>query len=219
MKAKSHHNTSKPSYTDEQIMEGIRIGGTSDQLVIRAFFSQARSYALAYLQPKYPKLQDEEWDVIFANTNLKLVTRIKNGWKKRGEVKLTTYYTSVAGYSVLDYLQERKQKDSFSLDEVMLDMPEPSRVQRKLESEERKEHIQAWLEKMVGNSEQVNILLLHAEGYSYKEMLDYTTYKSEGACRNAFVKGKRKVAEFLMEHPHTAAVLKKLLQEDSGEKS
>ena len=55
-------------------------------------------------------------------------------------------------------------------------------------------------------------MLLNAEGLSYKEILPETNYESEAACRNALVKGKKKIATYLQNNPKTAEILKKLLK-------
>ena len=61
------------------------------------------------------------------------------------------------------------------------------------------------------NEDQVQVMLLFSKGYSYKEIVLKTNYKSEGACRNAYGKAKKKVVEFILANPQKGQELRRLL--------
>lgn len=204
--------TNRKGYSDEQVLDALRSGNDRSHLVLKWFFGQARTYTLGYLQKKYPGLDPAEWDVIFANTNLKLITRIRKGLQLAEGTRLTTYYTSVAGFAALDFVADRK---GTTHEAVVEDQAQQNpEIVGKMEARERAQRIQEWLQQIIGHDEQVKVLLLQAKGYSFKEIVDLTNYHSEGACRNAALKGKNKMGAYLSEHPAAAKKLKALLQQE-----
>jgi len=197
---------------DESVLRCIRTNNLHNAgRIVHVFFNIAKSYSLQYWQPKYPILEDYEWDVIIANANLKLITRIKNGWQKKENVQLTTYYTSVVGYAILDYLQDKKKGPQLEVNER--DAVIEASVEGALNEKERTKQIHDTLKAIVDNDDQLTVLLLYAEGYSYKEIMEQCNYQSEGACRNAFVKAKKKISDYLVKHPEQAKRLKRLLMD------
>ena len=62
------------------------------------------------------------------------------------------------------------------------------------------------------NEDQVQVMLLFSKGYSYKEIVRKTNYKSEGACRNAYGKAKKKIAEYIIANPKKGQELRSLLK-------
>lgn len=198
------------SFSDAEIINEIINPQESNNLATKTFFDFARKYALAHWQRKYPKLEPDDWDTIFSHSNYKLISRLKKGLELKKDTKLTTYYTHVVGYAILDYINSRKQTAEIPIETY--DKPQNPIILSKLESEERKNHIFNWLNTIIDNPEQVKVMLLNAEGLSYKEILPETNYESEAACRNALVKGKKKIATYLQNNPKTAEILKKLLK-------
>ena len=204
--------TNRKGYSDQQVLEALRSGNDRSQLVLRWFFGQARSYAAGYLQKKFPGLDEAEWDVIFANVNLKLITRVRKGLQLEDGTRLTTYYTSVAGFAALDFVADRQKTAHEPVDDEQA--RENPAIVGQMEARERAQQIQAWLQQIVGHDEQVKVMLLQAKGYPFKEIVDLTNYQSEGACRNAALKGKNRVSAYLAEHPAEAKKLKALLQQE-----
>lgn len=203
----------KDHYLEDQVViEAIVSGHGSESFVLKNFFSYAAQYAKAYWQSKYPNLFPEDWDFIFANVNYKIVTRFKKGLQLNEGTKLTSYFTTITGYAILDFIKERKDAPQVQVEDIAWELGEPAKAPEKMESSEIAIIIKERLEKWVGNQEQVKVLLLFTKGYSYKEILKLTTYQSEGACRNAVVKGKRKISAYLQNNPREAAFIKKLLQ-------
>jgi DNA-directed RNA polymerase specialized sigma24 family protein len=197
---------------DHIVIEAIVSEHGSESFILKNFFSYAAQYAKAYWQSKYPNLYPEDWDFIFANVNYKIVTRFKKGLQLNEGTKLTSYFTTITGYAILDFIKERKEAPQVQVEDVAWELGEPARAPGALESTEIATIIKERLEKWVGNREQVKVLLLFTKGYSYKEILKLTSYQSEGACRNAVVKGKKKISTYLQNHPKEAAFIKKLLQ-------
>lgn len=211
--ALSTQDGEKDHYMEDQVViDAIVSGHGSKSSVLINFFSYAAQYAKAYWQSKYPNLYPEDWDFIFANVNYKIVTRFKKGLQLNEGTKLKSYFTTITGYAILDFIKERREAPQVQVEEIAWDLGEPAKAPSVLESSEISIIIKERLEKWVGNREQVKVMLLFAKGYSYKEILKLTTYQSEGACRNAVVKGKKKVSAYLQNHPEEAAFIKNLLQ-------
>lgn len=201
--------TNTQSYTDEQVMAAVISEHPYHQLVLKWFLPDVREYALGYWRKQYGRLREEEWEVIFANTNLKFITRIKNGLELRPETRLKTYYTAVVGYAILDFL-ESKRKKTFS-PSVQPELEETTSTTDHLEKAQMAALIKEVLEQITGNVEQVKVILLFTKGYSYKEIVEKTNYKSEGACRNAFLNGKKKITEYILENPQEGKRLKEMI--------
>lgn len=197
---------------DSVVIDAIVSGKGNESDILKFFFSHAAQYAKAYWQSKYPKLYPEDWDFIFANVNYKIVTRFKKGLKLNDGTKLTSYFTTITGYAILDFIKERKESPQVQVDEIAWELGEPAKAPISIESSEIASIIKERLDKWIGNEEQVKVLLLFSKGYSYKEILHLTNYQSEGACRNAVVKGKKKISEYLQNNPREADYIKKLLK-------
>lgn len=212
MKANPLPRNFEPTYTDGQVITAILNNRDPNHLILKWFFNRAREYALGYLQKSYPKLETEEWDVVFANTNLKIVSRFRKGLVLNEETSLITYYTSVAKFAALDFVRDLKAEQRFQEVEEDQVIVLPT-VQKNMEKNERSQEIRQWLIRIVGNEEQVNVLLLHTSGLSYQDILEETSYKSEGACRNALAKGKKKITNYLLLFPAIAEKLRALLED------
>lgn len=193
------------------VFDAIRYGASDDFFLLKDFFSFAKNYALSYWQGKYPRLENEDWDSIFANVDFKIITRIKKGLQLQEGTKLTSYYTTITGFAILDFIQDQTRSRKIVIEEVAWEMGEPAAIEEELNAKESAWIIKKKLNEWIGNEEQVKVLLLFTKGYSYKEILELTNYKSETACRNALVKGKKKITEHLNKHPEDAQMIKELL--------
>jgi len=193
------------------VFDAIKSGASDDYFLLKDFFSFAKNYALSYWQGKYPRLENEDWDFIFANVDFKIISRIKKGLQLQEGTKLTSYYTTVAGFAILDFIQDQTKSRKIVIEEVAWELGEPAEIEEQLDSKEAALIIKKKLNEWIGNEEQVKVLLLFTKGYSYKEILEITNYKSETACRNALVKGKKKIAEHIKNHPEDARMIKELL--------
>lgn len=212
MESQPYHQKLNDRYHDDQVLIAVRSSnGGNNQLVVTWFFQTAQNYAKSYLKSHFPDLGELEWDVIFANVNLKFVSRIKRGLELKPDTKLTTYYTSISKFAALDFVRDRQSQQNYQEVEDYQAIEHPV-VEQKMEKEERAREIKAWLNQIVGHEDQVKVLLLQARGFSYRDILAQTEYQSEGACRNALLKSKKKIADYLMQHPETARKLKKLLR-------
>jgi DNA-directed RNA polymerase specialized sigma24 family protein len=198
------------AFDDTEVLTAIRSSGREAEQVIAWFISGARVYARRYLARKYPEFDKHTWDSLFANVDIKFVSRLRKGIELQEGTKLTTYYTSIAKFAALDQLGERKVAAYTQQVEDHQAIAPPD-IERKIDLEERQGLIREWLHKVVGNEQQVLVMLLQAEGLSYREILDQTEYQSEGACRNAVVKGKKKIMQYLLRFPEAAGTLKSLL--------
>lgn len=196
--------------SDADIIDSIRDPHENNNIVAKDFFDYAKDYATSFWKAKYPRLEPDEWDAIISQSNFKLISRLKKGLELNPDTKLTTYYTHVVGYAILDHLAARKKMAASPVESF--DRPQFPEIDSKIERAEQMAIVNKWLHTIIDNPEQVRVMLLYAEGFSYKEILQKTSYESEGACRNALVKGKKKMAQFLLENPKVAKSLKKLLQ-------
>lgn len=211
-KGKTH--TMRSSYTDDQVMAAVRSDHPYDQLVLKWFFPNVREYALGYWRKQYGRLREEEWEVIFANTNLKFISRVKNGLELRPETRLKTYYTAVVGYAVLDFLESKRKKVSVPI--AQEERQDIAPATERLEKSQIAVLIKETLERITGNAEQVKVILLFTKGYSYKEIVERTNYQSEGACRNAFLKGKKKISEYILTNPEEGKKLRAMIVESES---
>jgi len=197
-------------YTDEQVLVALKSGTQpKDHLLLKHFFSEVHAYAFGCWQKKYARLSKEDWAVVFSNSDWKLVSRLKNELVLKEQTTLKTYYTGIVDYAVLDFLAEKKKTK-------VLDIPQHTYIvahQHHFEKEELAENIRKMLVDIVGNKEQVKVLLLQAKGYSYEDIVQETTYISNGACRNACLKGKKKLTAYILKYPAEGKRLRKLLME------
>lgn len=198
------------AFEDTEVLSAIRSSGRESEQAIRWFINSARVYAKRYLARKYPEFDENTWDSLFANVDIKFVSRLRKGIELQEGTKLTTYYTSIAKFAALDQLNERKVS-AYTQEVEDHQAIAPADIERRLDREESQKLIREWLHQIVGNEQQVLVMLLQAEGLSYKEILDQTEYQSEGACRNAVVKGKKKITQYLLRFPEAAHTLKSLL--------
>jgi len=208
MKPNASHHPSGPAYNDEQVIQAIREEEQAGQQAFRWFLEQVKDYALGYLQRKYPHLTTADWETILANANLTLVQRVRKGLQLQAETKLSSYYVSVADFATLDFLRDRQK--GIAEDEIP-DAVQPPQIVEEMEARERAEAIRQWLTQVIGNEQQVQVLLLHTRGYSHQDIVAVTDYDSEGATRNALLKGKQKIARYLLRHPEQAQHIRTLL--------
>jgi len=209
MKPNPWHSSSEPAYSDQQVLEAIREDEGRGSLVLKWFFGQIKVYALGYLTREFPRIETMEWDAVLANTNLKLVSRVRRGLQLEADTQLATYYVSVARFATLDLIREQKETAHQEVSET--DLKAEPRILDQLEQKDRARYIRDKLVRIVENEEQVSVLLLQAKGYSFRDIVAKTSYQSEGACRNAALKAKQKISSYLVEHPQEAANLRALL--------
>lgn len=206
----SIHHSIERKYTDKEVFIAIRNPQSGNSHISNWFFQKARSYAMGTWQKKYARLQASEWDAIFSAVDFKLVTRIKGGLVLQKGTKLLSYYTTITGYAILDYLEDLKKEAKKALKEVHIQKAVlPSNT---LEKEELATQLIRFLEKVIQNKPQIQVFLLFSKGYSYREIVERTNYQSEGACRNAFLKAKKKMLQYIKEYPDQGVQLKNLLK-------
>ena len=197
-------------YTEEQVLVALKEGDQSkDHLLLKHFFVDVHAYALGCWQKKYQRLSQEDWAVVFSDCDWKLISRLKKGLVLKEQTTLKTYYTGIVDFAVLDFLAEKKKT-------TVLDIPQHTSTvayQHHFEKEELAEGIRKMLVDIVGNKEQVKVLLLQAKGYSYQDIVQETTYVSNGACRNACLKGKKKLIAYILKYPAEGKRLRKLLMD------
>jgi len=195
-------------YTDQEVIDAIKTSDAAyNPLVLNHFFAEVEAYALGCWRQKYSRLGAEDWKIIFSNSNLKFISRIKKGLVLKETTTLKTYYTGIVDYAALDFVSKKKK-------EVLVELlPKVELEEQELtfEKAERAQLIRKKLEQITGNAEQVKVLLLLTKGYSYKEIVQQTTYLSDGACRNACLKGKKKIAAYIVAYPEEGKQLKNWL--------
>ena len=209
MTINSHRNPTIQTYTDEEVMAAIRNANVVGNLTVKWFLQESKPYAFRYWRKKYSRLSNEEWESIFSDADLKLLTRIKKGLTLKEGTKLKTYYTSVVGYSILDHYESQKKEEtpipsdaSTGITQLEIQTFEASQIAKL---------VQEKFLQITGNPEQVAVILLVSKGYAYKEIVQKTNYKSEGACRNAYLKGKKKIIEYINNYPNERKQLRNWL--------
>ncbi len=197
-------------FTDSEVFAAIRGDADCNTRASSWFFKKARGYAIGTWQKRFHRLQEGDWDIILSNVDAKIVERTLKGLQLKEGTRLTSYYATVAEYAILDYLSAKKKEQTHSLDTVFI--PTVELPPNNLEKKELAIELKSFLEKVTKNKEQVQVLLLFAKGYSYRDIVEKTSYNSEGACRNAYVKTKKKISAYIEKYPEEGKALRKLLQ-------
>ena len=210
MKTKSMHNPVGQAYSDKQVITAISAVDHAGQKALQWFLEHVKEYARGYLIKKYPHLNELEWETVFSNTDIKLVNRFRKGLSLEPGTRLSSYYVAVADFAALDVIRTRNKFNERAR-EKQAEVVDPPQILSDMEALDRAKSIRNWLESVVKHKEQVTVLLLFTKGYSHKEIIEFTHYDSEGACRNALVKGKQKIAKYLIEHPKQAQYIRSLL--------
>ncbi len=177
---------------------------------INWFLKKTQVYAFGTWHKKYPRLQEEDWKAIFSDVHYKLIKRIKGGLTLQAGTKLSSYYTTVVGYAILDHLQKLKDNHTAEVSDAVIDL-NTTGPSHQFEKEQIATAIRKMLVDITKNEDQVKVILLFTKGYSYKEIVQKTNYKSEGACRNAYGKAKKKVGDFILANPQKGKELRRLL--------
>ena len=196
-------------FADEQVLAAMRDRTDEHSKALRWFFEDVRGYAIGVWRKKYRDLTDEHWNDIFSDASIKLISRVKKGLVLQPGTQLKSYFTTVVEYTVLDHFAQRRKNQTAALDLPPRD--ESVTVQHPLEARQTARLIREKLLDITENEEQVKVMLLVAKGYRYKEIIEKTAYQSEGACRNAYTKGKKRVVQYIMDHPAEGKRLRDLL--------
>lgn len=210
--ALNQHNSipsMKNGYADEQVIAAIKNSGGNSQLVLKWFFEDVKGYALGVWRKKYRDIPEEAWEDIFTDATIKLITRVKKGLTLKEGTQLKSYFTTVVEYTVLDYFGKNKKERVLPL--AATQRVEASTDKYQFEESQMAELILQKLQDITENAEQVKVILLVAKGYKYKEIVAKTSYQSEGACRNAYLKGKKRIVNYLVQHPAEGKELKAML--------
>jgi len=210
--ALNQHNSiqsMKNGYADKQVMAAIKNSGGNSQLVLKWFFDDVKDYSLGVWRKKYRDIPNEAWEDIFTDATIKLITRVKKGLTLKEGTRLKSYFTSVVEYTVLDYFGKNKKDKVLPLTATQRVVISTDKYQ--FEESQMAELILQKLQDITENAEQVKVILLVAKGYKYKEIVAKTSYQSEGACRNAYMKGKKRIVNYLVQHPAEGKELKAML--------
>ncbi|MFK7982175.1 MAG: hypothetical protein AB8G86_19500 [Saprospiraceae bacterium] len=196
-------------FADEQVIIAIKNSGGNSQLVLKWFFEDVKDYSLGVWRKKYRDIPNDAWEDIFTDATIKLITRVKKGLTLKEGTRLKSYFTSVVEYTVLDYFGKNKKEKVLPL--TATQRVEASTDKYEFEESQMAELILQKLQDITENAEQVKVILLVAKGYKYKEIVVKTSYQSEGACRNAYLKGKKRIVNYLVQHPAEGKELKAML--------
>jgi len=196
-------------FPDAQVVAAIQDDVTGNPLAIKWFFEDVKHYALGVWRKKYRDISEEAWEDIFTDSSIKLITRLKKGLKLKEGTRLKSYFTTVVEYSVLDHFTKNKKERTLPL--LPNQRMESSNDTYAFEEAQIAKLIKEKLQEITENAEQVKVILLFAKGYRYKEIVEKTTYKSEGACRNAYLKGKKKIVSYILEYPAEGKALRQML--------
>lgn len=197
------------NFTDGHVIAAIQSGAPNNQLALKWFFEDVKYYSLGVWRKKYRDVSDEAWEDIFTDSSIKLITRVKKGLILKEGTRLKSYFTTIVEYSVLDYFaKSKKEKTLPLLPNQRIDIANDTYA---FEEAQAANLIKEKLQEITENAEQVKVILLFAKGYRYKEIVKKTNYKSEGACRNAYLKGKKRIVNYILQYPEEGVALRKML--------
>lgn len=202
-------NFNKDGFADQQVFAAIKNSSGNSQIVLKWFFEDVKQYAIGVWRKKYRDISDEVWEDIFTDATIKLITRIKKGLTLKEGTQLKSYFTSVVEYTVLDHFAKSKKEKALPL--IATERITARNDHYQFEERQMATLIHQKLQDITENTEQVKVILLVAKGYRYKEIVQKTSYKSEGACRNAYMKGKKRIVTYLIQHPAEGQELKSML--------
>lgn len=202
-------NPTEQKFADKQVFAAIQSGDSANQMALKWFFEDVKGYAIGVWRKKYRDVSDEHWEDIFTDATIKLITRVKKGLVLKEGTKLKSYFTSVVEYTVLDHFAKTKKEKTLPL--IPTQRIEGASDVYEFEEQQVANLIKQKLQEITENEEQVKVILLVAKGYRYKEVVEKTSYQSEGACRNAYMKGKKRIVKYLLQHPEEGKELKRML--------
>lgn len=205
----NHIKSSNQGFADEQVYAAIKGSDGTKQLALKWFFEDVKGYALGVWRKKYRDVSEEAWEDIFTDSTIKFITRIKKGLVLKEGTKLKSYFTTIVEYTVLDHFAKTKKEKTLPL--VATQQVTGSSDVYEFEEKQVANLIKEKLQEITENAEQVKVILLVAKGYRYKEVVEKTSYQSEGACRNAYLKGKKRIVNYLLQHPEEGKELKRML--------
>lgn len=196
-------------FDDELIIKNICSENPTQDL-LQCFFKDVRNYAKNYWITKYPRLQPNDWDDILSQVDFVFIKRIKNGLSLH-KSKLASYYTLITKYAILDHINKNKTRNETEIDDISYTLGEPPKFEINIDNIQKSDFLRNKFEEYVKNGEQLKATLLFFEGFSYREILQMTNYKSETACRNAVVKCKKKIKDVLQHNNKELSLLKSML--------
>lgn len=196
-------------YSDDQVIAAILEQDTNNQSAIKWFFEDVKGYAIGLWRKKYSNLSDDLWEDIFTDSTIKLISRIRKGLQLKEGTKLKSYFTGVVEYTVLDHFVKVKNTRVIPLEATKT--LEFTKDTYQFEETQIANLLKEKLQEITENNEQVNVILLVAKGYRYKEIVEKTSYLSEGACRNAYMKGKKRIVKYILQNPSEGKKLKALI--------
>ena len=197
------------AFSDAQVIAAIRGNTHGESLALKWFLEDVKNYSLGVWRKKYRDISAESWEDIFTDSSIKLITRLKKGIELKEGTKLKSYFTTIVEYAVLDHFAKVKKDKTLSLEATQRTEAENDTYE--FEATQIANLIKDKLIEITQNPEQVKVILLISKGYRYKEVLEHTSYQSEGACRNAFLKGKKRIVQYILEHPEEGQRLKAML--------
>lgn len=197
------------NFDDNIIIKNI-ISDNPCEFILADFFKDVREYSKNYWISKYPNLKSNEWEDILSQVDFVFIKRIKKGLTMY-KSKLSSYYTLITKYAILDYLTKYKNRNETEIDDIAYTLGELAGFDTNIDNEQKSAFLREKLEKFVKNTEQLKVALLFFDGYSYREILERTNYKSETACRNAVVKCKNKIKQALQNDKHQYTLIKDIL--------
>lgn len=208
-KNSNNSKTNVEGFADAQVIRAIQDDATGNPLAIKWFFEDVKHYSLGVWRKKYRNISEEAWEDIFTDSSIKLITRVKKGLTLKEGTRLKSYFTTVVEYGVLDHFAKSKKEKTLPI--LPNQRLNSSNDTYAFEEAQIANLIKEKLQEITENAEQVKVILLFAKGYRYKEIVEKTTYKSEGACRNAYLKGKKKIVSYILQYPEEGLALRRML--------
>lgn len=167
-------NNKGNSYSDQEIVEGIRAGGSKRQRLTNYLFDHHAG--LVYQGIKRYKLKEEDSFDVYSDAIIAVSLQIQSG-RFKGNSKISTYLFSIFSNRCKNKIRDLKTNKFTFVDDIP-DMPDRARnMLRMLIEKESNQQLLAYLDKLGEKCKQILMLRLF-EGYNFEEIAKMIGFKT-----------------------------------------
>ena len=190
------------TYTDQEILDGLRRGGQPEDAALRQVYLQNRTAVLDLI--KKNKGSMEEAKDVFQEAIMSFYENIKNG-KFKGESAISSYIYSIARFIWLNKLKRK------GIGQRILDTQQPCEIEEsflpRFFAKEKEKQVLDLFEKLGCDCKKVLVFCIYQQ-YNMREVADEMNYENEQIARNKKYKCLKKLKAMIADNPDIVAFLK-----------